>query len=528
MSKLRLLISTSLRNQLSLAHGARRSWPKIFWVLAITGLVALGMHPVFSFLWEVAGDLQQAGFLDLLLLPAVLLSSVVSFLTGIYVAPGQLFMCTDYDLLLSLPLRTSTVLMSKLSSQLLSNLMFTLLLSLPLLMIYGLKSGAGPVFYLFALVSLPFIPLVPLTLAALLAAIIARIAARFERSNTVLTLLTFALLVAPMIGYGLSKDSRPSLGASLDDALRPIETWYPPAGLYLDALRAPSLVSLILFMVVSAGVFILFCLVFARFFKAIYSSLSASPARADYAFKELAAATVPQALYIRELRGCLFRPAYVLNTFACMVMLMITALGAACLGDARLAALKSLFPKAWFVPLLMLLAIILTITATTTSSSISLEGRSLWILKSAPISPLSIFKAKLFLNLGVTLPCLAITSALLAIGLRLDRLHWLLVLAVPSAYALFIAMAGLLINLQFTLLEGKNPTAVVKQSLSVLLTFLVGLVATGMPISIYEYWLAGRVAYELYSTLVGAVLLVMTALLWRVLKIKGVVWFAKL
>jgi ABC-2 type transport system permease protein len=528
-----LLTKTALRNQFGLNRffkGGQSRWLKFGLGALVVGLgAAVAFVWLFQYSWLLGGALEKFGFLHLLIMQAIVYPSLVCFFTGLYSVPGQLFFCRDYDLLLSLPVRTSAVVMSKLAGLLLSNCVYTAFLALPPLIVYGWKSGAGPAFYLFALAALPFIPLVPLTLAALFASITGRFAARFKRSNQVLINLVLILLAGLMMGYfELSKSNRLAT-AGVNTVLDAIKTWYPPARLCFDALKDQSIFSLLGFMALSGGLFVLFCAVFGQFFRAILSGLTATAAKANYKLTELTASSPLRALYLKELKGYVSCPIYILNTFFGMVMLTLFSASTVCLSDATRAKLIQTFGAGAVAPAVAIVVTVgCTLISCTTAVTISLEGRNLWILKTAPVDPLTIFKSKLLLNLSTTWPLIAINSVMLAVGLRLDLRHWLLVWGVPSVSALFIAVAGLLVNLLFPKLEFKSPTVVVKQSASALIAFLVEFASIALPVFLYVWLPPARVSYEAYAALVAAGLLLITALLWQALRTRGVRWFEQL
>jgi ABC-2 type transport system permease protein len=477
----------------------------------------------------LGGVLQKFGLLHLLLLQAILFSSLVCFFTSLLSAPGQLFFCTDYDLLLSLPVRTSTVLMSKMAGLLLSNSLIAAPLALPPLIVYGSKTSAGPLFYLFALAATPMIPLVPLVVAALLTLMTGGMAARFKRSNALIANFTYALLLALMACYFSLTGSSRAAAARVTEILDTLEAWYPPARLCFDALRGPSLPSLLLFMALSLGVFALFCALFARSFKSILSSLAVTSAKANYKLKELSASPVLRALYVKEWRGYVSCPIYLMNTFCGMVLLTFFSLSTLCLGDTVTVRIFHQPGLANAMPLAAVpVAVFCAVISCTTAATISLEGRGLWVLKSAPVGPLTIFKGKLLLNLSTTWPLIAVNSVILALGLRTDVRHWLLLWLVPSAYALFAAVAGLLINLLYPKLEFKNPVTVVKQSASALIAFVVEFSSVAVPIALYLWLRPAWLSFEAYAGGVALVVLLLAAMLWQVVRTRGVACFQRL
>jgi ABC-2 type transport system permease protein len=528
-----LLTKTSLRNQFGVNRffaSGRPPWLKLSVAALVVGLGAAAMLSLlFTYSFLLGEALQKYGLLYLLLMQAILLSSLACLFTGILWAPGQLFFCSDYDLLLSLPVRTSTVLMSKMTSLLLSSLVITALFALPPLVVYGCKSGAGLPFYFFAVVATAFIPLAPLTVAALFTLMTGGVAARFKRSNALIANLTLILLLVLMACYQALAASSRAAAAGVGQILAAIGAWYPPARLCFDALRGPSLLSLALFIALSLGVFALFCALFARSFKGILSRLTATSAKANYKLKELAASSVLRALYLKELRGYLSCPIYLMNTFFGMVLLTLFSVSTLCWGDTVKARLFHQPVPADALPLMAVLAAVFcAVISCTTAATISLEGRNLWVLKSAPLDPLTIFKGKLLLNLSTTWPLIAVNSVLLALGLRLDLRHWFLLWAVPSAYALFVAVAGLFINLLYPKLEFKNPMTVVKQSASALMAFVVEFTSVAVPVALYIWLRPAWLSYEVYAVGVAVAVLLLTAMLWQLVRTRGVACFQRL
>ena len=111
----------------------------------------------------------------------------------------------------------------------------------------------------------------------------------------------------------------------------------------------------------------------------------------------------------------------------------------------------------------------------TTGSSISLEGKSLWILKSIPASVREIFTAKIMINLLLILVPSLLSLVGFGIAFRFPPLYYLCGVAMIIAGALFISMLGLLINLRFPKLEYDREAVVIKQSLSAFLSMMVPL-----------------------------------------------------
>lgn len=98
--------------------------------------------------------------------------------------------------------------------------------------------------------------------------------------------------------------------------------------------------------------------------------------------------------------------------------------------------------------LLLILAMFVSITCTT-SASLSLEGRSRWIMCSLPVRSIDVFRSKMAVNLSVIAPFTLASVVLLAIAMCVSGLGLALMLVVPTAYACFISTLGMYMNVRF-------------------------------------------------------------------------------
>ncbi|MDZ7543401.1 ABC transporter permease, partial [Clostridium perfringens] len=123
----------------------------------------------------------------------------------------------------------------------------------------------------------------------------------------------------------------------------------------------------------------------------------------------------------------------------------------------------------------------------TTNSSISLEGKKLWILKSSPIKPVEIFKAKIMMNLMLILPSVAIADIIFTFSLKLsiNQLIWLIIISI--LYSFVVPILGIIVNLYFPNLNWVSETSVVKQSASVLIQMLISASVIAVPVVIFIY-----------------------------------------
>ena len=107
-----------------------------------------------------------------------------------------------------------------------------------------------------------------------------------------------------------------------------------------------------------------------------------------------------------------------------------------------------------------------------TAPSVSLEGKTLWILRTCPIDSKFIIQAKLKMHLILTAPLALIASGILSYALQCSLTGIIIVVLLPQLFILLNAALGLILNLIFPNFEWTNEAIPVKQSLPVTLIML--------------------------------------------------------
>ena len=163
-----------------------------------------------------------------------------------------------------------------------------------------------------------------------------------------------------------------------------------------------------------------------------------------------------------------------------------------------------------------------------TAPSISLEGKSLWLLQSLPVEPWKIFRAKIKMQLLLTGLPMLLCIVCMAVVYPLHLMQLLILLSFAGSYVLLIALAGLFFGVKMPTLTWTNEIMVIKQGAPVMITLFGGfgyMVLLFVGFMLLPGWKLGFCGYM--SCFAGANLfLSLWAWLW--LKKKGVVCFSTL
>ena len=122
-------------------------------------------------------------------------------------------------------------------------------------------------------------------------------------------------------------------------------------------------------------------------------------------------------------------------------------------------------------------------TSSTTAVSLSMEGLTRWILGTAPLRPWDIFLSKILVNLTLIIPMEFLSIAILATGMGVSGIDLILLIAVPTAYALFIPALGMAMNIRYPRYDWSSEYYAVKGgSVSMLGTLGIGLGSVMVPL----------------------------------------------
>ena len=151
-----------------------------------------------------------------------------------------------------------------------------------------------------------------------------------------------------------------------------------------------------------------------------------------------------------------------------------------------------------------------------------IRGKNLWIKKTLPISEKDIFKSKILTNLIIAVPLSIVINIIFFFALKFGSLLLLNIL-ISVIFAVLSAVAGLYINLLLPKMEWENPTTVVKQSAAVFVNMIAVFAAIVLPILALIIFKIENI--KLFLTVILIILLVLTAIVWRLLNTKGVKLF---
>lgn len=394
------------------------------------------------------------------------LASLILFFVGVFQAGGTVFRREGYDMLCALPVHPWEIVLARLLRFYLMFFGGSALVMLPGLGVYAVFASPGWPFYPMALGGLLLVPLLPMSAALAVGAGITALTARLKGKSLLSALLSIAAVLA--ILYGTSQSFRlesltvEDMRALSGTVLNVLGKLYPPALWLGTALTKEAPLPWLLFAAVSLGVFALAAGILSACFRQICQVLFRVTARHDYRLGRLDSRAPVVSLVSREFRRYFASSIYVVNTILGPILATVLS-GAMLWGRDKLTALPLPVDVAPLVPFLFSGVFCLM---NTTSVSLSMEGKSFWIVKSLPLPTKAVLDGKLLMNLTLDLPFYLLSEIFLLLAWKPVGPEALFFLLLPGAMILFSCVLGLFVNLRLPVLNWQSEVTVVKQSAS--------------------------------------------------------------
>ena len=399
-----------------------------------------------------------------------LISAFLGVFGSVFNTYASVYAAKDNDILLSLPIPVGYIILVRLLGVYLMGLMYSAVVYIPALIVYFAwgRPGAAGVFG--ALVLGVLISLLVLVLSCLLGWVVAKINSRLKNKSIITVILSLTFFALYYYVYFKATQSIQALlanSAAIGEKIRGAA--YP---LYVIGLAGTGhLGPLALTALVILALLALAYGLLRRGFLNLAAGGRQGP-KAVYREKAVRLQRPSQALLGRELRHFLSCPIYLLNCGLGALLEILAAGILAVKGRALLQTLTAL-ELGHLAPLLLCAAIgFMASMDMYTAPAISLEGKTLWLIQSLPVSSWQVLRSKLRFHMLLTgVPAFVCSlTAFFSVPMDLGYLPGLLLL--PQAMLLLTGCVGLSLNLKNPDLNWTSETVPVKQGTPVLLTLL--------------------------------------------------------
>ncbi len=436
-------------------------------------LIAMGGF----YMGSLAVGLCSIGLGGILLAYLAVVSGAFVLFFGIFSSGHRIFSGSGYDILCSMPVKVSSLVISRFLAIYIADLALTLVITVPGIAVYSVLCKPIFVFYPIALFGVLLLPVIPLVVSILFGTFVEAASSRMKNKNLAQTLFSVILVVGIMLASFGSESAFADFTEEqffnlANTVANEIGKLYPPAMWFNNAAVSLNMLSLLLLVVLSLSAVLASVLLVSFNFKAIMHRLSNISVKKDYKLTQMQTNSLLKSLTVREMKRYFSSSIYVTNTIIGPIMGTVMCIALCVVG---IEPIQGLFPG--FIDVKVFLPFVFSAVLcmmNTTSVSISMEGNRFWVIKSLPIPMKALLDSKILFNLCLLLPFFVVSEIALFIAVKPDLLTLAWQLVIPALIMLFSVIFGMSVNLKLHSFDWQKEEVIVKQSASAVLGGFAG------------------------------------------------------
>lgn len=509
-------------------NAARSKGTTVMYILLFAVLMVGILGGLFTMLSLRLCEAMHAVGVDWLYFTIMGMSAVLLGAFGsVFNTYSGLYLAKDNALLLSMPIPVRAIMIARLLGVYLMGLMYSAVVILPAVIVYWIVVSAAPAVIAGSVLLVLLISIFVLTLSCALGWVVAKISLKLKHKSFVTVLVSLLFIGAYYFFYFRAQTMISDLlmnAVTYGDKI--MQGAYP---LYLFGCVATG--NGLAMLLVSAVLLALFALVWwllSRSFLRIATSTGTTEKRV---YRERAAkqSGVSAALLRRELLHFTSSANYMLNCGLGVLFLAVGAVVVLLKGEQLVSLLDAVFGgRPGFTPLLLCTIVcMVAVMNDMTAPSISLEGRSLWLAQSLPVTPWQVLRAKLSMQLLLSgIPALLCLACMAAVY-PFTAVEFVISVVVTLLVVSFSALLGLSLGLKMPNLTWTNEIMPIKQSMNVVIALVGGWLYVSL--LFVGYLLAGwKLGFAVYVSAFAALTLALCAVLYAWLRKRGTAVFASL
>lgn len=461
--------------------------------ILLIAVIIMAFMAIFGSAYAMTRSLAEEGLQYGILALYVMVTTILTVMEGIYKSSSLLFNCHDNDLLLSLPVKKSTITFVRIFKFYVFELFYNTIFLGPAILAYLLNTDVDASFYLVAVMMILLLPIIPVVISCLIGVITSSIATRFKKRPLVEVFLSLLSLVIVLVLVFFLGQSDGLSNETIKNLSNNITGFYYPADAFVRLATNFDILEFLKFIAINLLVFAIVVAVIGKFYFSIVTKVNVVKRSGNNNQKLIFKRRSQTWTMVRkELRKYFNTPVLVSNT-AIGLVLFLVAVVALCFkfndavgllgqqGDFPITPEEALSYAPGVNFILVTFSSVMTFITTT---SISLEGRSFNILKTMPISGVKVFFSKILASVLLVAPVMVLGSILMFARFQFGFFDFLLILIASVLMPLVTETAGIFVDIKYARFNADSDAEIVKQSPGVMVSSFLGLGITVFTMSI--------------------------------------------
>ena len=429
---------------------------------------------------------QEQVFLGIILMGVAMFVMLQTIFSGI----SLLYYTKDNEHILPLPIKSSQIIMAKTNVLIITEYIMESIIGLIPLILYGILTGAGILYYITMTIVLLVFPILPILLVSLLIMIIMSFAKLTKNRNRFQIIATIILIVV-ILFFSTSiqktegtQEELIKLITQANGLVQMIEGYFPTLGMAINALTANNVLTTIgnisILILTTIAIYCIYMVLAQKlYFKGAVGNLSSGiktkkKLNEKVAFKK---SNLAKTYIVKEFKILLRNPVFLLQCILPAVLfpvlfIGISLLGANNSGDEEIKQMmqalntignkESILIGAGVLGVLQFFAMFIYISVT----AISRDGRNAVFMKYIPVSLMKQLEYKIAPNIIMNIFTNLVTVILVQILLKLPISYLILIFISSIIIAVLQSYLMILVDLKKPKLEWSSEYAVVKQNIN--------------------------------------------------------------
>lgn len=426
----------------------------------------------------------------------------LSVLGSVFATQAQLYDAKDNELLLSMPIPPRYILLTRITMLFTTTAGYTLAVLLPAFGIYAFSYGASVsmvVGWIFTFVSLS---LLAQSICCALGWVLHKLLSRLRNKAFVSLLYMIAFMAVYWYFYMNANSFLSGLvaqGAQIAGAMKGYVWPLYAVGMACGGSLLHTL--LVTLLCAAIALFTLWRLS-ATFIRSVNITSARTGAKRKSGKADVKQRTPLLSVAHKEQRKFFTSPAYLMNFGFGLVLLPVLPIAAAIFRGKLLQLISQMGLKTeWIALVVFLVEAFCIATSCATAPSVSLEGKSLWIVRTMPVSGKTVLLGKLLMVCRLQIPLTVVSVSALCLIIGCDAALTVLTVIGAVLFCWFVGTLGLVMNLLAPRFDWQSENQPCKQFLSVFVTlfgaYFFALLVVGVFLVFGIAGLADTVSYAL-------------------------------
>ena len=445
---------------------------------------------------------------EMLITMAVMLTTAGTLILSFFFTLSALYLGRDAAYLAALPLKPRTILSAKLVQVWISETLIDAVILLPACILYAVKVGVDPGFYLRMIAAWLLIALMPICVIAFVSSLLIRLSALWKHREVLLTVSGIALMVGYMFLMmnlgGITGDTADGgemirqLVESSSARIGAMTKMFPPAAWAANGILGQNYGMFIVWILISLAAPVITVWLLGYSYRKLSMLQTETPGGSKKKLtgrESFAAGTQLKACCLRELRTILRVPSYATNILpVCfmplLMVIMIVIVGGRSAGENG-EGFKMIFQNLNPVIVMGILAAVMAYMSgmnPALSTAVTREGKGHDFMTALPVSVHTFVTAKFIV--GFAMSMFGIIAAAVALAIYFQDFVLPIILACVLCLLFSFANAALALSrdVKKPRLDWVTEQEAVKQNFGVLISMLISWVILGL-LALLTYFL---------------------------------------